>query len=125
MSLGWGKHVWDIDMTKMNPMAAMGLASMTFAIAGQSWSKTSWALTLLRVSESKWMTWFIWFAIVSMNVLFGVGALLFWVQCKPLEAAWHPLVPGVCWDPRINVNYGIFVSGKPGRPVPFSVAGPN
>ena len=108
--MGWGKHGYDMDLGNINTVAAVGLTSMTFAIVAQAWSKTSWALTLLRVSESKWMTYFIWFAIVSMNVLFGIGALLFWVQCKPLEAAWHPLVKGECGDPHLNVHYGIFVS---------------
>jgi len=116
VGMGWGKHQYDLDITKANTMSVIGLSSVTFAIAGQSWSKTSWALTLLRVSESKWQTWFIWFAIVSMNVFFGIGALLFWVQCTPLETAWHPLVPGVCWDPWINVKYGIFASSKSNPP---------
>jgi rhodopsin domain-containing protein len=116
VSMGWGKHQYDLDIANANTMSVIGLASVTFAIAGQSWSKTSWALTLLRVSESKWQTWFIWFAIVSMNVFFGIGALLFWVQCTPLEASWHPLVHGVCWDPWINVKYGIFASSKSDSP---------
>ena len=58
------------------------------------------------------MRYFLWFAIVLMNILFGLGALFFWVNCTPIEKAWKPFAAGTCWDPWISINFGIFVSGE-------------
>jgi hypothetical protein len=108
---GHGKHFYMILPENINPLAISGLISVTFAIVSQAWSKTSFALTLLRISEG-WMRWFIWFAIISINILMGLGALFFWVSCSPLERAWKPLTPGTCWSPDFTVIYGIIVSGE-------------
>ncbi|KAL8336577.1 hypothetical protein RB601_000411 [Gaeumannomyces tritici] len=78
----------------------------TISVAGQAWSKTSFAMTLLRMSQG-WMAAFIWFAIVSMNVLFGASATLFWVGCSPVEKRWSPFVPGDC-DPDTSVRAAVF-----------------
>lgn len=83
---------------------------MTLAVVSQSWSKTSFAVTLLYISDG-WMSVFLWFAIVSMNILFGLGALFFWIGCTPVEKAWRPLVMGTCPDPSFNIVFGIVVSG--------------
>ena len=95
----------------INTLAAVGLGSITLAIVSQSWSKTSFAITLLRITDGK-LRLFLWVAIVSMNVLFGVGALFFWIPCMPLRKAWLPSTRGTCWDPYFNVVFGIVVSGK-------------
>ncbi|PKS04861.1 hypothetical protein jhhlp_008225 [Lomentospora prolificans] len=90
-------------------LVLLGMCSTTLAITSQSWSKTSFALTLLSVSDG-WMSYFLWFAILSINILLGLGALFFWVSCTPLDKAWHPLVEGTCWDPSIIIMFGIISS---------------
>jgi hypothetical protein len=118
IGLGFGKHNYDIEFQNINLLALLGNCAVTFAVIGQAWSKTSFALTLLRISESKWMTYSIWCAIISINVFLGIGALFFWVSCTPLEKAWTPLSPGTCWDPQVQVVYGIFASGALSTPAP-------
>ncbi|KAK4455262.1 hypothetical protein QBC34DRAFT_287961 [Podospora aff. communis PSN243] len=102
-----------IPTEAINRLATLGLCSTTLAITSQSWSKTSFAITLLRISDG-WLTWFLWAVIVSMNVLFGLGALFLWVGCSPLEKAWNPRVAGTCWDPSFNVVFGIVISAYSG-----------
>jgi len=99
-----------IKVDDVNAVATLGLCSATLAITAQSWSKTSFAVTLLRISGGR-LKRFLWFAIGSMNVLFGLRALFLWVGCSPLEKAWRPRVQGSCWDPSLDVALGIAISG--------------
>jgi len=65
----------------------------TFTITVLAWSKTAFAITFLGFTERP-LKLFIWFIIVSTNMAFAVSGLLFWVQCKPLAAAWDVPVVG-------------------------------
>lgn len=101
------------DPSMLKSTALTGLLSVTFAIIGQSLSKVSFGLTLLAISEG-WIRWFIRVAILLINILFGLGALLLWVGCSPVQKTWDPVVPGTCWNPRFHVNLAIFVSAFSG-----------
>lgn len=119
IDLGYGKHVWQIPFRNLNDMFLIGQITVTLAICSQAWSKTSFAISLLMIHDGihgKTRV-FIWFAIVSMNMLFGVSAMLFWVGCTPLEKAWHPFMRGTCWSPNVVITYGIFASGMSSWPV--------
>ncbi|KAK3984650.1 hypothetical protein QBC44DRAFT_387682 [Cladorrhinum sp. PSN332] len=116
IDLGYGKHVWQIPFKNLNDMFLIGQITVTLAICSQAWSKTSFAISLLMISDGIHgkTRIFIWFAIVSMNLLFGVSAMLFWVGCTPLEKAWHPFMRGTCWSVNVVVTYGIFTSAYSG-----------
>ncbi|KAK4224691.1 hypothetical protein QBC38DRAFT_12489 [Podospora fimiseda] len=116
IDLGYGKHFWQIPRENLNDMFLIGQITVTLAICSQAWSKTSFAISLLMISDGIHgkTRIFIWFAIVSMNLLFGVSAMLFWVGCTPLEKAWHPLMRGTCWPVNIIITYGIFTSAYSG-----------
>ncbi|KEZ40759.1 putative integral membrane protein [Scedosporium apiospermum] len=108
-TLGYGKFWYDwspiyeevITMVKL--INSAGSLSLTAAI----WSKTSFALTLLRLTEGK-IKWLIWFIIISMNIAMGLSALFVWIQCTPLPRVWDRLVPGTCWEAHVLPNYNIF-----------------
>lgn len=58
--------------------------------------KISIALTLLRI-QGKERAWRIFlYSIMAVSALYGVGNTLFnlVIACRPLEAAWNPLLPG-------------------------------
>ncbi len=115
--MGFGKHIYQISFSSfhnLNTIFQVGQLSMTLQICGQCWSKTSFGLTLLMISDGIQgrTRAFIWFAIISMNIMFGISALLFWIDCTPIEKSWTPLMPGKCWDPNVLITYNIFSSGK-------------
>ncbi|KAK3326991.1 hypothetical protein B0T19DRAFT_420540 [Cercophora scortea] len=116
IDLGYGKHVWQIPFAKLNDMFLIGQISVTLAICSQAWSKTSFAITLLKISDGIHgkTRIFIWFAVVSMNLLFGMAAMFFWIDCTPLEKAWRPFIKGTCWSPNVIITYGIFTSAYSG-----------
>ena len=109
---GLGRHIWDIyaENEDINTITLTGLLSVTFIICSSVWSKTSWGITLLRITEGK-MRLFIMFFIVSMNILFAVAALVYWIPCTPIEKVWRPLTPGTCVDPQQALTWGIIASG--------------
>lgn len=114
VDLGFGKHSHMIDPRNLNDMYLIGKISVTFTVCSQAWSKTSFAITLLMISDGFHgrTRIFLWFAVVSMNIFFGTSALLFWVGCSPIEKSWNPFISGTCWSQYVPVLFMIFTSGE-------------
>ena len=75
-------------------------------------SKTSFAFTLLRLSNKAWQRYVIWFIIATLNITMGLVALFLFVQCTPVQKAWLINTPGQCWDSKITISFSIFAGGK-------------
>lgn len=90
VTLGYGYHIWDLPLDKypsyLKMLKVINLAG-TFSLTAAIWSKTSFALTLLRLTEG-WMRASVWFIIISSNIAMGLSALFIWVQCSPVERSW-------------------------------------
>jgi hypothetical protein len=104
-------HSWDFPIEKISQLVPVTAAAGTFSICAAIWSKTSFALTLLRLTEG-WMRWVLWFVIISMNVAMGFSAIIFFIQCQPIRKSWDPFSEGTCWPSYVLVNYDIFAAGK-------------
>ncbi|ERT03314.1 hypothetical protein HMPREF1624_01625 [Sporothrix schenckii ATCC 58251] len=112
IALGEGQHVWDVDPAHFGRLGLLGNLTGTFSILAAVWSKTSFALTLLRLlSGHPRLRALLWLAIGSMNVAMGLNALFLWVRCAPVAKTWNPAVPGTCWAPQVYPIYGIFAAG--------------
>lgn len=83
----------------------------TFFILAAVWSKTSFAVTLLRFTEG-YTKIAVWFCIVFMNIAMTLSAIFTWTKCDPPAKTWDPSVPGTCWDAAPTVGYSIFASGE-------------
>lgn len=83
-----------------------------FAIIAVSISKTSFAVTLLRLSTQPRQRYALWFIIVSINLAMGLCGLFTFVQCSPVSKLWDISVPGSCWEPMIVIRYAIFAGGE-------------
>ncbi|KAK5654592.1 hypothetical protein OQA88_7221 [Cercophora sp. LCS_1] len=108
-TLGFGKHVWDIPFniqTIEKTVLTINIAG-TLSLTAATWSKTSFAFTLLRLTEG-WTRGFVWFIIITTNVAMGLSALFVWIQCMPVQKSWSPFMNGTCWPPTVIVNYNIF-----------------
>jgi hypothetical protein len=108
---GFGKHGYDIGLANLSPMLFVSSFAGTFMIIGAAWSKTSFALTLVRIS-STWQKGLLWFIIVSINVVFGASALFTWIRCWPLQKVWDVSVEGTCWHYSYIIHYNVFTAGK-------------
>ncbi|KZL63588.1 hypothetical protein CI238_02896 [Colletotrichum incanum] len=105
----FGRPGFPITVDNISVLAVIGLASITCSFVGQVWSKTAFAISLLRMCDG-WKKAFVWFSIISMNILFAFSALSFWIGCVPLEKRWKPFSDGTCYDLKWVVSFGIFVS---------------
>jgi hypothetical protein len=78
-----------------------------FSSLGAAWSKTSFAITLLRVTDGR-LKLGLWFIIVTLNIVLTFNAILSFIWCNPASKAWNPFMQGVCWERNIVINYSIF-----------------
>ncbi|KAJ4387463.1 hypothetical protein N0V93_008055 [Gnomoniopsis smithogilvyi] len=107
--LGLGQHVGNVPVQNLAQIGLFGNINGTFSILAAAWSKTSFALTLLRVmSQEKWARYFLWFAMISMNIFMLGNALFQWIKCWPISKTWDVLEPGTCWPAGFQTRWGIF-----------------
>ncbi|KAB5585551.1 hypothetical protein GE09DRAFT_29757 [Coniochaeta sp. 2T2.1] len=108
---GFGKHSWDITdwPTYLFVSNITGVCSITAA----AWSKTSFAITLLRFTQG-WKRRFVWFCIITVNLFLGLSALFTYVQCTPVKRLWDSSVPGHCWNSHVIITYNSFSSSWSG-----------
>ena len=93
-----------VELGRLNAIAG------PLAIGAAMLSKTSFALTLLRVVMGR-LRILLWAIIVSMNVALFLSVLILFISCKPIEKGWNPELPGKCWPSYIGLRYGVFSSG--------------
>jgi len=95
-----GKHIETIENQSIVPPALKLIyISFIIIIIGCVLSKTSFAITLLRIVTRPWMKILLWFIIITMNAVMWLCAVCYLAQCKPAAALWTPKLMGTakCW----------------------------
>jgi hypothetical protein len=110
----YGKHTWDFRPRNIDEFALFAQIRATLVITATVWTKTAFAVTLLRFTNG-WIKKFIWIIIFSMNLAMAVSASMTWLRCRPLPRAWTPSLAGTCDDLRILTGYNMFSGGKLSR----------
>ncbi|KAK3385475.1 hypothetical protein B0H63DRAFT_543818 [Podospora didyma] len=106
-----GRYIRPEDLSNLLMTSYFAGFASTLAVI---WSKTSFAVTLLNISEGTTRK-VVWFVLISANVVLGLNATLQFVQCWPPSRAWHPGAPGKCWLGIERVRaYNIFVAAYSG-----------
>jgi hypothetical protein len=109
VAYGFGHHAWDIPEASF-PVVSMALTVRTTLImTAAAWSKTAFAVTLLRITDGR-LRWVLWSIIISMNIAMGLSAMIGWVTCKPLAKAWDPTLDGTCWDQSVITKFSYVAS---------------
>ncbi|KAL2109856.1 hypothetical protein VUR80DRAFT_1902 [Thermomyces stellatus] len=114
-TMGFGHHSWNVDTQGPSFSTLLLIMNHTgfWSILGTAWSKTSFAITLLRISEGR-IRWIIWAVIVSVNVVLYLGALFMWLQCNPPAKTYTPWLDGECWKPQVIIAYNSFTAAWSG-----------
>ncbi|KAH6974187.1 hypothetical protein BKA56DRAFT_490455 [Ilyonectria sp. MPI-CAGE-AT-0026] len=107
VELGYGKHIWDFDQSNVPQWVLLSNCRTTFTVAAACWSKTSFGITLTRITDG-WTKRFIFILLVSMNIFLGLSGLFPWVNCTPIKKSWSPFTEGTCWPSKTLVHYNIF-----------------
>ncbi|KAL1893490.1 hypothetical protein Sste5346_006318 [Sporothrix stenoceras] len=111
--VGYGKHSWDVTLPDVLAVQPLALTRATFVVTAAVWSKTSFAITVYRLSSPK-VKWALIFIVVSMNLAMGLGCVFSWVTCRPIRKAWDPAVEGTCWSIQTLNKYSLFSSSYSG-----------
>lgn len=96
---GFGKHIEFVDPAALPSIMLLGKVSSTFSIGAIALSKTSFSLTLLRITTG-YFSWAVWFVIVTMNLTMGSNLITVWLDCEDASCG------------RLALRYNIFSSGK-------------
>lgn len=102
---GFGKPFAQVDPTNLVAAMKMGLAATTLSTSATGISKTSFIVTMLRLTYGR-MKQFIWVILVVINLVMGVTGLFVWIQCIPMAKLWDPTIDGACWDPNVDIYWG-------------------
>ncbi|KAK0737829.1 hypothetical protein B0T18DRAFT_354511, partial [Schizothecium vesticola] len=114
LDLGFGLHLSAIPPLAVPTITLLSNVSTSLAFLGAVWSKTSFGMTLLRITDGKTKA-VVWFVMLSMNAAVSASIVVSWVQCDPLPKGWDKgITGGRCWDPRVNVYYMMFAAAYSG-----------
>lgn len=107
--VGLGSHNGSSDID-VSPLQLGVVIATVFSPLGAAWSKTSFALTLLRITRegSRLMYWGIWCVIITMNLVLTFNAIIGFIWCDPPQAAWNANIKGKCWERAVVVRYTVF-----------------
>ncbi|KAF4995732.1 hypothetical protein FGRMN_4939 [Fusarium graminum] len=111
--LGFGKDISEIAPALLPNLNLVGAIYGIFIVLSASWSKTSFAVTLLRLVDG-WMKWLLWLMIVTMNIAMGLVVIFSFVKCTPTRRVWDSQSPGTCWTPDVAAYFNIFAGAFTG-----------
>lgn len=111
VSHGLGRHYVDLTVEQLSFVSMYSIIAGFGSILTTCWSKTSFALSLLRISTGK-LRIAIWAIIISVNIVLGSNGLLQWIQCWPIPKRWHyDTIEGRCFPSLVIQNYNTFFAG--------------
>ncbi|KAI0132847.1 hypothetical protein BJ170DRAFT_263628 [Xylariales sp. AK1849] len=108
--LGYGKHTVDIPPENLATISIRGLVMGILLILATGWSKTSFAVTLIRLVQG-WQRTALWIIIVTMNFFLGISAITNVCQCNPIEKPGSDSTGfgfGHCLPANVNIFVTIF-----------------
>jgi hypothetical protein len=112
---GLGLHTSQLSLFQLQTLGPLILARASLTIIATVWSKTSFAVTLLRLAEG-WLKPVLWFILVTMNIAMGLSVVFGFVQCTPIAKSINMTLPGTCW-PFTTLLYYSMSSGSEWNPL--------
>jgi len=104
---GFGKPLEGIPLEDQASISFLLLIASTLVILASLWSKTSFALTLLRFPIG-WLLGFVWFIIVSVHLIIGLSAFGLWILCLDPNARASPFTGLACLPRNVGISYNVF-----------------
>ncbi|AEO65571.1 uncharacterized protein THITE_2112686 [Thermothielavioides terrestris NRRL 8126] len=103
--LGLGRHGSEVPLENVATFSIQSNVAAFTSVIAVACSKTSFAITLLRLTDG-WMKWFV----IAITVIHDLGhagtAALFLVWCTPWRS---PPLPGQCSPSAAVVDYSLYV----------------
>ena len=112
MNYGIGRHVYYLSRELSVKATKLDWISQAFVISAVTTGKISVAFLILRISNTKWHTWFLHTINVILVIINVPVIVLTYAQCKPAALLWDPSLHGYCWDPYHFEILGYFQGCK-------------
>lgn len=112
VSLGFGSHIWTISDENLKKINLDTIIVAAFGIISTTTGKTSFAITLYRITETKWMKWFLIFVIITVNLFLNFVWIFGLAKCTPFARVYDKSVPGTCWDLQRLAKFQLFAACK-------------
>ncbi|KAH7156068.1 hypothetical protein EDB81DRAFT_785957 [Dactylonectria macrodidyma] len=110
---GFGKHIYDLSQEDISDIVLMISICTTLNIMSLIASKTSFALTILRLASGFTIV-VVWFIIVSTNVALSISFLFGYFRCWPPKKSWQSDIPGTCMPADAYAGYKYFAAAYSG-----------
>lgn len=104
---GMGRHIYCLSPQQIMDTAEWSLLAQIFISINLGLTKISVCIFILRLIKTaqRKLTRFIWVLMSFIVATHIVQVVLFIIECRPIEAAWNPLIKGRCFS--VHVTYMI------------------
>jgi hypothetical protein len=108
---GFGHHVAALDPATIPTLMHWAGIGSSPLILSVELSKSSFALTLVKLFRGSRVRWFLWFSITTTCVFLTVNFIVMYVRCTPVKRNWDMTVEGKCWSDDVVTAYSMFAAG--------------
>ncbi|EEY21864.1 conserved hypothetical protein [Verticillium alfalfae VaMs.102] len=109
-SIGFGTRRATISDENLKIISLSTIMVAAFGIMATTLSKTSFAITLYRISTNQWMKYLLIFIIVTINVSMNLVWIFGLVKCTPFAKVIDGSHPGKCWDRQKLLKFQLFAA---------------
>ncbi|GAB7327540.1 hypothetical protein MBLNU13_g11404t1 [Cladosporium sp. NU13] len=110
VSLGFGQRMATISDENLQKIKLNTIIVAAFGIIATTTGKTSFAITLYRITAEKWMKYFLIFVIITINISMNLVWIFGLAKCTPFEKVYNSKVPGTCWDKAKLGKFQLFAA---------------
>ncbi|KAI1398504.1 hypothetical protein F4819DRAFT_468438 [Hypoxylon fuscum] len=108
--LGMGRHASDLPVEQLSYAVMINFIGNPFGIMAYSFPNISVAILLERLmAPNRWRAIGLYTLTGFQCIIAGISCVLLFVQCKPSEYLWNPVIPAHCFPPGTMSRYSYFV----------------
>jgi len=109
--IGYGINITDLTPSQQVTSRIVSQIAGFFLILAALWSKVSFAVTLLRISDG-WIKGTVWCVIISVNLVLGGSVAMQWFWCWPSARIWNRDISGTCLPRNVVNGYNMAAAGR-------------
>ena len=99
---GGCRHVYYLSKAAQELALKTNWISQPFCVLAIALGKVSVVFLILRLgSRDRLRRWLLYFAAISISILFGVQCIIIFAQCRPPRALWTFEIVGKCWPNEV------------------------